>query len=76
MSDYMGKQSAISFQYDATLEIVTQDHQELTLASSGTVDLSRPHKIRAKREGGFSSVEMIFDGKTLSGRGSESTDFG
>jgi hypothetical protein len=65
MSDYMAKQPAISFGYDANLEIVTKDHQKLTLANSGTVDLSRPDKIRAMRHGGFSNVEMIFDGKTL-----------
>ena len=65
MSDYMAKQNAISFGYDADLEIVTPDHQKLTLANSGTVDLSRPDKIRATRDGGFSNVEMIFDGKTL-----------
>jgi hypothetical protein len=65
MSDYMAKQAALSFGYDANLEIVTPDHQKLTLANSGAVNLSRPDKIRAKRNGGFSNVEMIFDGKTL-----------
>jgi hypothetical protein len=65
MSDYMAAQKMISFGYDADLEIVTPDHQKLMLANSGTVDLSRPNKIRATRDGGFSDVEMIFDGKTL-----------
>jgi hypothetical protein len=65
MSDYMAAQKTISFGYDADLEIVTPDHQKLMLANSGTVDLSRPNKIRATRDGGFSNVEMIFDGKTL-----------
>ncbi|AXA44270.1 DUF2092 domain-containing protein [Rhizobium leguminosarum] len=65
MSDYLTAQQTISFGYDSNLEIVTADHQKLQLASSGTVDLSRPDKIRAKREGGFASVEMIFNGKTL-----------
>jgi hypothetical protein len=65
MSDYMAAQKTISFGYDADLEIVTADHQKLMLANSGTVDLSRPDKIRAMRLGGFSNVEMIFDGKTL-----------
>jgi hypothetical protein len=65
MSDYMAKQTALSFAYDADLEIVTPDHQKLTLANSGAVNLSRPDKIRAKRNSGFSNVEMIFDGKTL-----------
>jgi len=65
MSDYMAKQTALSFGYDADLEIVTKDHQKLMLANSGTVNVVRPDKIHAKREGGFSNVEMIFDGKTL-----------
>jgi len=65
MSDYMAQQSAVSFGFDTDLEIVTPDHQKLTLANSGTVSLSRPDKIRAKRDGGFSNVEMIFDGKML-----------
>jgi hypothetical protein len=65
MSDYMAQQSALSFGFDTDLEIVTPDHQKLTLANSGTINLGRPDKIRATRDGGFSSVEMIFDGKML-----------
>jgi hypothetical protein len=65
MSDYMAQQVSLSFGYDANLEIVTPDHQKLMLANSGTVSLNRPNKIRAARDGGFSNVEMIFDGKTL-----------
>jgi hypothetical protein len=65
MSDYMAQQSALSFRFVTDLEIVTPDHQKLTLANSGTVNLSRPDKIRAKSDGGFSSVGMIFDGKIL-----------
>jgi hypothetical protein len=65
MSDYMAAQKTISFGYDTNLEIVTKDHQKLLLASSGTIDLSRPDKIRATRAGGFANVEMIFNGKTL-----------
>ena len=65
MSDYLTAQKTISFGYDANLEIVTPDHQKIMLANSGTADLSRPDKIRATRDGGFSSVEMLFDGKTL-----------
>ena len=65
MSDYMAAQTAISFGYDATLEVVTSDDQKLALANSGTVTLNRPDKIRATRSGGFADVEMLFDGKTL-----------
>jgi hypothetical protein len=65
MSDYMAAQKAISFGFDATLEVITKDNQKLALASSGTVILNRPGKIRATRSGGFGDVEMLFDGRTL-----------
>ncbi len=42
MSDYMASQKAISFGFDAILEIVTEDNQKLALASSGAVNLNRP----------------------------------
>jgi hypothetical protein len=65
MSDYMVEQKDISFGFDATLEVVTQNQQKLALASSGAVTLNRPNKIRATRAGGFLDVEMLFDGETL-----------
>ena len=65
MSDYLAAQTAISFGYDTNLEVVTDDHQKFLLASSGTMDLSRPDKFRGSRHGGFANVEMLFDGKTL-----------
>ena len=65
MSDYLTAQQAISFEYDATLEVITKDAQKLSLASSGAVILNRPDKIRAMRSGGFADVEMSFDGKRL-----------
>jgi hypothetical protein len=65
MSDYLAAQKAISFKYDAALEIVTKDEQKLALVSSGAVTLNRPNKIRAVRAGGFADIETSFDGKTL-----------
>jgi hypothetical protein len=65
MSDYLAAQTTLSFSYDTNLEIVTDDHQKFLLASSGTMDLTRPDKFRATRHGGFANVEMVFDGKTL-----------
>ncbi len=65
MSDYLAAQTTISFAYDTNFEVVTKDHQKILLASSGTIGLSRPDKIRASRHGGFADVEMVFDGKTL-----------
>jgi hypothetical protein len=65
MTDYVGSQKAISFDYDANLEVVTTDKQRLALAASGTVSLARPDKIRATRSGGFVDIETFFDGRTL-----------
>jgi hypothetical protein len=65
MSKYLAAQQAISFAYDAVLEVVTKDEQILALASSGNVTLNRPDKILATRSSGFADVEMSFDGKTL-----------
>ena len=64
MSDYLGAQKAISFEYDTFLEIVTKQEQKVGLASSGTLTLTRPDKIRATRTGGFANIELVFDGKT------------
>ena len=65
MSDYVGTQQAIAFDYDAILEVVTKDRQKLQLVSSGMVSLARPDKIRTTRSGGFVDIETVFDGKTL-----------
>src|SRR5205809_546627 len=66
MSDYLAAQKTLSFDYDTNLEFVTKEGQKLALASSGTISVSRPDKIRATRTGGFADVEMVYDGKTLS----------
>lgn len=65
MSDYLGTQQAISFDYDVSLELVSTQQQKVALASSGTATLDRPDKIHLTRRGGFANVEMVFDGKTL-----------
>src|SRR5262245_41136198 len=65
MADYVGAQKTISFDYDVNLEIVTTDRQKLSLASSGSVALSRPDKARVTRSGGFVDIDTVFDGKTL-----------
>jgi hypothetical protein len=65
MSDYLASQERISFAYDATLELVTDEGQRLGLAVSGTVSLDRPDRMRATRSGGFVDLEVLFDGKTL-----------
>ena len=65
MSDYLGAQKAISFDYDVSLELVSTQQQKIALASSGALTLNRPDKLHLTRTGGFANVEMVFDGKTL-----------
>jgi hypothetical protein len=65
MSEYLGNQQAFSFDYDASLDVVTDHGQILTIASSGAVAVERPKNISATREGGFASVAFSFDGTTL-----------
>jgi len=65
MSDYVATQVAFSFDYDSILGIVTDDGQNLQLASSGELKMQRPDKVHASRKGGFVDVETFFDGKTL-----------
>ena len=65
MSDYLVAQKSISFSYDATLEIVTDELQKLGFASSGQVTLNRPDKLRMSRTGGMVDMEFAYDGKSL-----------
>jgi hypothetical protein len=65
MSDFLASQQAMALDFDVTFEVVTKDDQKLGLASSGSVTLNRPNRIRAMRHGGFVDVETVFDGTTL-----------
>jgi hypothetical protein len=51
MSDYLGAQKAISFEYDTNLDIVSPEKQKVGLASSGIVVLNRPDKLHITRMG-------------------------
>ena len=66
MSDYLAAQKSISLTYDSVFEVVTDQKQKLQVATSGTLDMVRPDKLRSTRQSGFSDTETVFDGKTLS----------
>lgn len=66
MSSYLASQKTISATFDSDIEVITSDLQKIQFSSSGQVLLSRPDKIRATRTGGYTDVELVFDGKTLS----------
>lgn len=76
MASYLAAQKTISLTYDASLEVVTREDQRLMLASSGTVTLARPDKIRATRSLGFADVELVFDGKLLTVLGKNAKLYG
>lgn len=63
MSDHLAEADAIGFRYDATFDVVTDEGQTLGVASSGRIVLERPGRVMATRTGGFTSVEIRFDGK-------------
>jgi hypothetical protein len=65
MSEYLAGQQTFSFDYDASLDIITDEGQTLTIASSGSIAMERPDRISATREGGFASVAFSFDGTSL-----------
>jgi hypothetical protein len=65
MSDYLSSQKTISATFDSSLEVITSDLEKIQFNSSGTLLLSRPNKVRATRTGGYSDVELTFDGKVV-----------
>ncbi len=65
MSDFLAAQKTLSVGFDTVFEVVTPTDQKLGLASSGTVSLFRPDKIRVARSGGFADFEILYDGKAL-----------
>jgi hypothetical protein len=65
MSDFMAAQKSLSADFDTVLEVVTPTDQKLGLASSGTLTLVRPDKIRVARSGGFADFEILYDGKAV-----------
>jgi hypothetical protein len=63
MSDYVTGQKTISMTFDSDIEVITPELQKIQFTSSGQVLLNRPDKLRATRTGGYSDVELVFDGK-------------
>jgi hypothetical protein len=75
MSDYVAGQGSLSVTFDSDVEVITSDLQKLQFTSSGQVQLSRPDKLRATRTGGYTDVEVVFDGKMLTVNGKDKNIF-
>ena len=65
MSDYLAGQKAISLTFDSDVEVMTENFQKIQFTSSGQVQVSRPNMVRATRTGGYSDIELTYDGKTV-----------
>jgi hypothetical protein len=75
MSDYLGNQKNISASFDSDIEVITPQVQKIQFASSGHFEMSRPDKIHLRRTGGYSDVEIIFDGKTATVYGKQANGY-
>jgi hypothetical protein len=65
MTDYVSGQKSLSITFDSDIEVITPSLQKIQFTTSGQVQLSRPDKLRVTRTGGYTDVEIVFDGKTL-----------
>jgi hypothetical protein len=75
MSDYIASQKTLSANFDSDVEVITSDLQKFQFTSSGQVQLSRPDKLHSTRTGGYTDVEVVFDGKVLTINGKDKNVF-
>lgn len=66
MSDYVSSQQTIELTFDSDIEVITPELEKIQFTNSGEVLLRRPDKMHAHRVGGYSDVELFFNGKTVS----------
>ena len=65
MSDYLAAQKTIQVAFDSSIEVITPQMEKIQFNNSGKLVLERPDKIHLARTGGYSDIEMVFDGKTV-----------
>lgn len=75
MTDYLGGQKDLSASFESDIEIITPELQKIQFTSSGQIKLSRPDKLRVTRTGGYSDVELVYDGKTVSLYGKDAKSY-
>src|SRR3954467_9092565 len=66
MTDYTTAQKSISATFDSDIEVVTPELEKIQFTSSGKLQLVRPDKLRISRTGGYTDVQLVYDGKTVS----------
>lgn len=75
MTDYLGSQKTLSASFESDIEIITPELQKIQFTSSGQIKLSRPDKLRVRRTGGYSDVDLVYDGKTISLYGNDAKSY-
>jgi len=66
MSKYLGSLQRFSVDYNVASEVVSYQGQKLQFISSGAIEMQRPDKLHASREGAVADFELVLDGKVLS----------
>ena len=66
MSEYVSSLQTIELTFDSAIEVITPQLEKIQFTNSGGAQVSRPNKLHAHRIGGYSDVELLFDGKTVS----------
>lgn len=75
MATYLAGQKVISATFDADIEVITPTLQKIQFTSSGELLISRSDGLRARRSGGYSEVELVFDGTTATILGRHNNTF-
>lgn len=75
MTDYLGSQKTLSASFESDIEIITPELQKIQFTSSGQMKLSRPDKLRVRRTGGYTDIDLVYDGKTISLYGNDAKSY-
>ena len=65
MADYMASQTNLAGEFDADLDVITPSLEKIQYSASGSLLLERPNKVRLTRKGGYTEMELLSDGKTV-----------
>lgn len=68
MSDYIGGLGSLETSVDTSVEIITPSLEKIAFASTSSMKMVRPDRMRVERSGGFGDMTLVFDGRTLTMR--------
>ena len=64
MSDYMASQKSLWTRFDVSLDVITPGVERYSVCSIRQYVDEPSHKLRVARQGGYTDVELIYDGQT------------